>query len=84
MNACVAHGPGCGGALPRWHRGCDVANEKKNLQIFPQTAQKREAGGGGREEKACLLQPAFNHFYRRVARAPTRARQHKEKEEEAA
>lgn len=81
MNACVAHGPGRGGALPRWHRGCDVANEKKNLQIFPQTAQKREAGGGG---EACLLQPAFNHFYRRVARAPTRARQHKEKEEEAA
>lgn len=51
MNACVAQGPGRGGALPRWHRGCDVANEKKNLQIFPQTAQKREAGGGGGRKK---------------------------------
>lgn len=57
MNACVAQGPGRGGALPRWHRGCDVANEKKNLQIFPQTAQKREAGGGGRKKLVFFNQP---------------------------
>lgn len=82
MNACVAQGPGRGGALPRWHRGCDVANEKKTSKYFHRRHRNEKRGGG--EEKACLLQPAFNHFYRRVARAPTRARQHKEKEEEAA
>lgn len=57
---------------------------KKKTSKYFHRRHRNEKRGGGREEKACLLQPAFNHFYRRVARAPTRARQHKEKEEEAA
>lgn len=78
-----------------WHRDLAVVEhchagtgavmwptKKKTSKYFHRRHRNEKRGGG--EEKACLLQPAFNHFYRRVARAPTRARQHKEKEEEAA
>ena len=54
--------------------------KKKNSRYF----HRRHRNEKREEEKARLLQAAFNHFYRRIARAPTRARQHKEKEEEAA
>lgn len=51
MNACVAHGPGRGGALPRWHRGCDVANEKKTSKYFHRRHRNEKRGGGGGRKK---------------------------------